>query len=129
MISDDRFLQTWQNLFVTQRKIKDKPSGVVSPVTSSRCNSIIVVKVHDAMRLKLSTLLNNTIIDAFALLIFNQQNESLHSRIRIIPCATLSSSMYGKFNSSKLKVCEKLVFLVNTNNSHWFSAVVNVKAE
>ena len=127
--SDDRFLQTWQNLFVTQRNIKDESSDVVSTVTSSRCNSIIVVKIHDAMRLKPSTWLNDTIIDAFALLISNQQNDSLYSRIRIIPCATLSTSMYGKFNPSKLKMCEKLVFLVNTNNSHWFSAVVNVKAE
>jgi len=80
--SDDRFVQTWQNLFVTQRKIKDKPSGVVSTVTSSRCKSIIEVKIDDAMRLKLSTWLNDTIIDAFALLISNQQNESLHTRIR-----------------------------------------------
>ena len=127
--SDDRFLQTWQNLFVTQRKIKDEPSGVVSTVTSSRCNSIIVVKMNDAMRLKPNTWPNDTIIDAFALLISNQQNESLHLRIRIIPCATLSTSMYGKFNPSKLKMCERLVFLVNANNSHWFSAVVNVKAE
>ena len=127
--SDDRFEQTWQNLFVIQRKIKDKPSGVVSTVTSSRCKSIIEVKIDDAMRLKPSTWLNDTIIDAFALLISNQQNESLHTRIRIIPCATLSTAMHGKFCSSKLKICEKLVFLVNTNNSHWFSAVVNVNTE
>ena len=83
--SDDRFLQTWQNLFVAQRKIKDEPSVVVSTVTSSRCNSIMVVKMHDEMRLKPSTWLNDTIIDAFALLISNQQNELLHLRIRIIP--------------------------------------------
>ena len=69
--SDDRFLQTWQNLFVTQRKIKDEPSGVVSTVTSSRRNSIIVVKMNDAMRLKPNTWPNDTIIDAFALLISN----------------------------------------------------------